>query len=155
MMGITSVDLAAMVAGFTHKPLAFGANCGVGASDLLRTMTGVAQTAPDIPMIAKGNAGIPKFVDGHIHYDGTPELMADYACLARDLGVKLIGGCCGSQPEHLSAMRAALETRDRQPMPNLETISSSLGAFSSDSDGTGKDAANAASGRTRRSRRRA
>ena len=61
-------------------------------------------------MIAKGNAGIPKFVDGHIHYDGTPELMADYAVLARDCGARIIGGCCGTTPAHLVAMRAALET---------------------------------------------
>ena len=60
-------------------------------------------------MIAKGNAGIPKFVEGHIHYDGTPELMADYAVLARDCGARIIGGCCGTTPAHLRAMRAALE----------------------------------------------
>ena len=62
--------------------------------------------APALPVIAKGNAGIPKFVEGAITYDGTPELMADYAVLARDCGAKIIGGCCGTTPEHLVAMRA-------------------------------------------------
>ena len=65
------------------RPLAFGANCGVGASDLLRTVLGFRASGSDIPFIAKGNAGIPKYHDGHIHYDGTPELMAEYAVLAR------------------------------------------------------------------------
>ena len=93
-----------------HPPLAFGANCGVGASDLLRTVLGFRAAHPALPVIAKGNAGIPKFVDGHIHYDGTPELMADYAVLARDCGATIIGGCCGTTPAHLVAMRAALES---------------------------------------------
>ena len=89
------------------------------------------------PLIAKGNAGIPKYHDGHIHYDGTPELMADYAVLARDAGVKIIGGCCGTMPEHLKAMRHALETRAKGPKPSVEDIQAQLGAFSSAKDGTG------------------
>jgi len=91
-------------AGLDHTPLAFGANCGVGASDLLRTVLGMSGTAT-LPLIAKGNAGIPKYVDGHIHYDGTPELMAEYATMAFDAGATIIGGCCGTMPVHLSAMR--------------------------------------------------
>ena len=86
MMGLTSAGMVALVAGLAHQPLAFGANCGVGASDLLRTVLGFRAAHPGLPVIAKGNAGIPKFHDGHIHYDGTPELMADYAVLARDCG---------------------------------------------------------------------
>ncbi|MDP5362407.1 MAG: homocysteine S-methyltransferase family protein, partial [Paracoccaceae bacterium] len=91
---------------------------------------------PTLPIIAKGNAGIPKYHDGHIHYDGTPELMADYAVLARDCGAKIIGGCCGTTPEHLVAMREALETRPRGDVPTLEQITTALGGFSSASDGT-------------------
>jgi 5-methyltetrahydrofolate--homocysteine methyltransferase len=62
--------------------------------------------------------------------------MADYAVLARDAGVRIIGGCCGTMPEHLSAMREALETRPRGARPTLEAISARLGGFSSASDGT-------------------
>ena len=86
MMGLTSAAMVQMVDKLAHKPLAFGANCGVGASDLLRTALGFVEAGATLPIIAKGNAGIPKYVDGHIHYDGTPELMADYAVLARDCG---------------------------------------------------------------------
>jgi 5-methyltetrahydrofolate--homocysteine methyltransferase len=123
-----------------HPPLAFGANCGTGASDLMRTVLGFAAEGTERPIIAKGNAGIPKYQDGHIHYDGTPPLMADYAVLARDAGAKIIGGCCGTTPEHLRAMREALETRPRGPRPTLERIAAALGGFSSASDGTGDDA---------------
>ncbi|AML52949.1 betaine--homocysteine S-methyltransferase [Falsihalocynthiibacter arcticus] len=139
MMGVTSSDMVDIVAKIENQPLAFGANCGVGASDLLRTVQGFSARGPVTPIISKGNAGIPKFHDGHIHYDGTPELMGDYACLARDSGATIIGGCCGTTPDHLRAMREALETRERGPRPSLEFITKSLGGFSSPKDGTGDD----------------
>lgn len=137
MMGVTSAQMAAMVAKIPNQPIAFGANCGVGASDLMRTILGFVAAAPELPIIAKGNAGIPKYHDGHIHYDGTPELMAEYAVLARDAGATIIGGCCGTMPDHLRSMRAALEERAPGPRPTLDEITGKLGAFSSASDGTG------------------
>jgi 5-methyltetrahydrofolate--homocysteine methyltransferase len=140
MMGLTAAGMVALVAEFEHPPLAFGANCGVGASDLLRTVLGFRAAEPALPVIAKGNAGIPKFVGGHIHYDGTPELMADYAVLARDCGATIVGGCCGTTPAHLGALRAALETTPRGPAPDLDTIAARLGGFSSASDGSGGEA---------------
>ena len=139
MMGVTSAAMAEMVEKLPNPPIAFGANCGVGASDLMRTVLGFVAAGTARPIIAKGNAGIPKYHDGHIHYDGTPDLMAEYAVLARDAGVRIIGGCCGTMPEHLTAMRAAMESRPKGPRPTLEDISAKLGAFSSASDGTGED----------------
>ena len=137
MMGITSAAMADMVEKLPNPPLAFGANCGVGASDLMRTVLGFVAQGTARPIIAKGNAGIPKYHDGHIHYDGTPDLMADYAVLARDAGVRIIGGCCGTMPDHLRAMRKALETHPKGDIPTLDAITSALGGFSSASDGTG------------------
>ena len=140
MMGMTSSSMAEMVERLVNPPIGFGANCGVGASDLMRTVLGFAATGTERPIIAKGNAGIPKYHDGHIHYDGTPELMAEYAVMARDAGVRIIGGCCGTMPEHLRAMRVALESRPKGNRPSLEVIQAKLGGFSSASDGTGDDA---------------
>lgn len=151
MMGVTSKDLASLMSGYAHAPVAFGANCGVGASDLLRTVLGISATKPDLAVVAKGNAGIPKYQDGHIHYDGTPELMAEYAVLARDAGAKVIGGCCGTQPIHLAAMRKALEETPKGDAPSLERVEAALGGFSSPSDGTEEGAERVA--RTRRRRR--
>ncbi|MFU8899294.1 MAG: betaine--homocysteine S-methyltransferase [Roseinatronobacter sp.] len=156
MMGVTSAAMSQMVHKLKHKPLAFGANCGVGASDLLRTVLGFVEAGSELPIIAKGNAGIPKYHDGHIHYDGTPALMADYAVLARDCGARIIGGCCGTMPNHLRAMREALETRAPGPRPSLEAITQALGGFSSAVDGTEEGSDNTAraartSGRRRRS----
>jgi 5-methyltetrahydrofolate--homocysteine methyltransferase len=105
---------------------------------------------PNHPIIAKGNAGIPKYVDGHIHYDGTPDLMAQYAVLARNCGASIIGGCCGTMPEHLAAMRNSLETQPVGKQPDLTEICAVLGEFSSISDGTGEPTV---STRVRRRRR--
>lgn len=139
MMGLTSEAMVKMVDKLPHAPLGFGANCGVGASDLLRTILGFVAQGTDHKIIAKGNAGIPKYHDGHIHYDGTPELMAQYAVLARDCGATIIGGCCGTTPEHLRHMREALEDQPVGPRPTLDKITQTLGGFSSASDGTGDD----------------
>ena len=151
MMGVTASAMADLVASLPNPPIAFGANCGTGASDLLRTTLGFVASGTETPIIAKGNAGIPKYVDGHIHYDGTPELMADYAVLARNCGAQIIGGCCGTKPMHLEKMREALEKTSKGSAPSLEDITSALGPFSSESDGSGE----AAPAPERRRRRRA
>ena len=148
MMGLTAGALAELAASLDHPPVAFGANCGAGASDLVRTVLGFE--GADRPVIAKGNAGIPRWVGGHVHYDGTPELMARYATLARDAGARVIGGCCGTGPEHLAAMRRALEGTAPGPRPELAEVAEALGAFTSEGDGTG---AGAAPARPRRRRR--
>jgi 5-methyltetrahydrofolate--homocysteine methyltransferase len=153
MMGVTSTAYATLAPTLAAQPLALGANCGVGASDLIRTVLGFSEAAPDAVIIAKANAGIPKYVEGHIHYDGTPELMADYARLARDAGARIVGGCCGTKPVHLVAMRAALEAHAPGPRPTLAEIEARLGGFSSSTDGaTGGDAP--VSRHERRGRRR-
>jgi len=150
MMGLTAPDMTKMVEKLANLPLAFGANCGVGASDLLRTVLGFSAVGTERPIIAKGNAGIPKYVEGHIHYDGTPELMADYAALARDCGATIIGGCCGTTPDHLRSMRTALEERPKGERPTLDMITEALGGLSSVDDGTSEDGPKARVTRRRR-----
>jgi 5-methyltetrahydrofolate--homocysteine methyltransferase len=149
-MGITSAALVTMVEALPNPPLGFGANCGTGASDLLRTVLGFASQGSPLPIIAKGNAGIPKYVDGHIHYDGTPNLMADYAVMARDCGATIIGGCCGTMPDHLRKMRAALDSRPKRQAPTLDQITDRIGPCSSLNDGTDDTAAPPPRRRSRR-----
>ena len=129
MMGIPPARLAGEVAGLLPAPLAIGANCGVGASDLLASVLAMTAAHPDAIVIAKANCGIPQWHGTHIHYSGTPELMADYARLAIDAGARIIGGCCGTSPEHLAAMRHALDTHWRGPRPALEEIIARTGAL--------------------------
>ncbi len=137
MMGVTSHGYAEIAGGLPAVPIAFGANCGTGAPDLMRTVLGLTEAAPGAVVVAKANAGIPKYVEGKIEYDGTPELMADYAILARNAGARIIGGCCGSKPEHVRAIRNALETTPPGGRPSLDLVREKLGEFSSADDGLG------------------
>jgi len=94
-----------------------GANCGNGPGEIEAVMTEMAQHRPDgIFLMAQSNAGMPQYNAGHIHYDGTPEVMAEYAKKMRNLGVNVIGGCCGTTPAHLRAMRQALDDVADEPV---------------------------------------
>jgi len=150
MMGITPKAFGALTQSLPTQPVAIGANCGVGASELVATVLGITAARPDAAVVAKGNCGIPQYVDGHIHYTGTPELMADYARIAFDAGAKIIGGCCGTSPEHLAAMRKSLETYTRGERPTVEVIERRLGPVSE----LAKGIDTAAAGAARRERRR-
>lgn len=89
--------------------LAIGANCGTGSDELIDTIKAMRAANPDVLLVAKANAGVPKIADGgDIIYDGTPEVMAQYAVDVRASGATLIGGCCGSTPIHIRAMAEAL-----------------------------------------------
>ena len=127
MMGVAPEALAVLVASLDPAPLAFGANCGVGASDLLISVLAMIQARPGAVLIAKANAGIPQWHGAHIHYSGTPELMAQYAGLAIDAGVRIIGGCCGSKPAHLAAMRKAIDSHRAGARPKLAQVVEALG----------------------------
>ncbi len=150
MMGITPTAFGALAASLSTQPVAIGANCGVGASELIATVMGITAARPDIAVVAKGNCGVPKYHDGHIHYTGTPELMADYARIALDSGAKIIGGCCGTSPEHLASMRRALEGHTKGARPTIELVEEKLGPVSE----LAKGIDTAAVGAARRERRR-
>ncbi|WP_158815242.1 betaine--homocysteine S-methyltransferase [Methylocapsa sp. S129] len=127
MMGVAPAALAELVSCFDPKPLAFGANCGVGASDLVMSILAMTQARPEAVVIAKANAGIPQWHGAHIHYSGTPELMAEYAGLAIDAGARIVGGCCGSTAAHLAAMRRAIDSHAAGGRPQLTDVVAALG----------------------------
>jgi len=128
MMGCTPVNLVSLIEKLPFKPLAAGANCGVGPADLIRSV--IDMKGALFPLIAKANAGIPEFSDGEIHYSGTPSLMAEYAVLARRAGAKIIGGCCGTSAKHVEAMKTALSISRENSELSFEEIQAKLGKFS-------------------------
>jgi methionine synthase I (cobalamin-dependent) len=129
MMGITPSDLAGLHR--KHQLAACGSNCGVSPSELVASIVNLAAASDSAAvLVAKSNCGIPQYVDGAIRFDGTPELMAVYAGLALDAGARIIGGCCGTTPEHLRRMRVALEAHAPGPKPDLATIEAKLGTIS-------------------------
>ena len=128
MMGISPEHFVAMVHKGDVHPIAFGGNCGTGAPDLLAGLISVrGMLRPDDIVITKANCGIPEFKDGEICYSGTEEIMAQYAIFARDAGAKIIGGCCGTTPDHVRAMRRALETTPPGEPPTIHDIVEKMG----------------------------
>ena len=127
MMGLLPKDIHGVADGLGSEPIAVGANCGVGASDILATLLDMSAARPEATIIVKGNCGIPEFRGAEIHYSGTPELMSDYVRLAIDSGAKIIGGCCGTSFEHLAAMRVALDAHQKTSRPTVETIVERIG----------------------------
>ena len=144
MMGLMPGAMADTLAAEPVAPLAMGANCGVGASDILVTLLEM-DGAPHA-LVSKGNCGVPHFVGTEIVYTGTPELMAKYATMAIDSGARIVGGCCGTTPVHLAAMRAAIDAYNAGSRPTLEQIVEQIGPL------TNAVPAENAERRTRRSR---
>jgi methionine synthase I (cobalamin-dependent) len=135
MMGLTPAETLIISTGLNAHITAIGSNCGVGASEVvaaicnLVTAANVAGVKP--ALVAKANCGIPDYVDGKIVYSGTPELMAEYAILSANAGASIIGGCCGTTPLHIKAMRGAIDSW--QPggvSPSIESITEILGELS-------------------------
>lgn len=128
MMGLTPAYCLELAQSLTPRPLATGGNCGTGAPDLLAGLISVQKNLPpDMAIIAKANCGVPEWQGDEIVYNGTPELMANYAIMARNAGARIIGGCCGTTPEHIRAMRHALETHEKGACPTLEAVIAEIG----------------------------
>jgi methionine synthase I (cobalamin-dependent) len=148
MMGITPAALVEFARELQPPPMAIGANCGVGASDLVMSVLGMNAKQAGIPLIAKANAGVPQFIGAEIHYSGTPELMANYVGIAADSGVRIIGGCCGTTFAHMAAMREALAVHRPGAQPDEAKVVAELGALQTPEGTVGR-----ARGVGRRSRR--
>lgn len=118
MMGVTGTALAELAVRLELD--AVGANCGNNLADTERALVEMRAVDGGLVLISKGNAGIPEWHGTELHYNGTPEVMAAYADRARAIGVRLIGACCGSTPDHLAFMRKVLD--GEEPVPEVEEV---------------------------------
>ncbi len=83
-----------------------GANCGRGVDEMRVIAADMVAARPEgVFLMTQSNAGLPKLVGDEFLYDGAPEVMAEWATEMRDIGIDVIGACCGSTPEHIAAMR--------------------------------------------------
>jgi 5-methyltetrahydrofolate--homocysteine methyltransferase len=87
---------------------AFGANCGATLEMTEGAVAKMHQTAPQVPLAVKPNAGKPYTVGRQVVYDATPQDMADYARRFVALGARVVGACCGSAPAHIQAIAQAV-----------------------------------------------
>lgn len=127
MMGLEPSALGDVVNAAPSAPIAIGANCGVGAPDLLISILSMTEKDPNRIVIAKANCGIPEVKGDKVVYSGTPDLMARFAELAIDSGARIIGGCCGTSPTHLAAMRKAIDDHTKGPRPDRATVEADIG----------------------------
>ena len=94
-----------------------GANCGANLADTEAAVAAIRSTCGDIPVVSKANAGIPVWKGDVLEYDATPEILSAHAHRLREAGISVIGGCCGSTPEHISHIRGVLD--GTLPVPDI------------------------------------
>lgn len=138
MMGLSPNDIVNVTNDMKTPLMAFGSNCGVGAAELVAAIINI-KTALDSSslekpeeaiIISKANCGVPEYINGEIVYSGTEEIMSDYAGMAIDAGARIIGGCCGTSPQHVKAMRKAIDNHTKGETPTQEEIEKRLGQLS-------------------------
>lgn len=106
MMGVKPEDAARKLNEWGAA--AIGGNCGNGPAEIVQAIQKMRAVAPQAILIAKPNAGKPEIVEGKTIFPATPQVMAESAVALREAGARIIGGCCGTTPAHIRAMRAAL-----------------------------------------------
>jgi 5-methyltetrahydrofolate--homocysteine methyltransferase len=107
MMGVAPAVAVREIGGLGVA--AVGANCGRGPGEMEQIMAAMAaQRLEGLLLVAQSNAGLPHVVGDHFEYDATPDDMAAHARRLREIGVDLIGACCGSTPAHVAAMHDVL-----------------------------------------------
>jgi methionine synthase / methylenetetrahydrofolate reductase(NADPH) len=107
-----------------------GANCSGGPAQLFRILSQMKQAVPEAKFVVKPNAGWPEQIGGRVMYSAQPDYFGEYAQSFAELGVSIIGGCCGTTPDHIAQMRIALDsappitksTAAAVATPSLETV---------------------------------
>ena len=117
---------AALTALLAMKPAVIGINCATGPAEMQEHLRHLAQHSP-IPISVLPNAGLPSVVDGKTHYDLTPQQLAEFhRHHVHDLGITVVGGCCGTTPEHLRQVVEAVRNitpAKRQPQQEASVTS--------------------------------
>ncbi|MGB7096253.1 MAG: betaine--homocysteine S-methyltransferase [Anaerolineales bacterium] len=106
MMGVTPEQAFETLTSFGVEAL--GGNCGNGPEEIIEVITRMRAIDQETILVAKANAGIPELVQGKAVYRASPETMADYAIQSYQAGARVIGACCGSTPDHISAIVESL-----------------------------------------------
>jgi methionine synthase I (cobalamin-dependent) len=111
MMGVKPEQVAREIGPLVEGT---GANCGRDPAEHLSFVRAMRQVAPDTILWVKPNAGLPRMVGDEIIYDATPEQMGKIALQLQEAGAQVIGGCCGTTPDHVRAMAAALRRQEER-----------------------------------------
>ena len=88
-----------------------GSNCGNGIEDMIGIVRAIRTTDNKIPVIIQANAGIPELIDGVTVFRESPQMMASFVPELIKAGANIIGGCCGTTPDHIREMARVLKTK--------------------------------------------
>jgi len=86
-----------------------GTNCGNGITEMVRLVREIRSVEPNLPILVQPNAGIPTETGGNVTWPDTPEMIASMVPQLIDEGANIVGGCCGTTPQHIAAMRKAID----------------------------------------------
>ncbi|MBK9392275.1 MAG: homocysteine S-methyltransferase family protein [Bacteroidetes bacterium] len=103
MMGVSPAEM--VVAMKEAGADIVGSNCGNGIENMIGIVKEIRNTDKDIPVMIQANAGVPEFIDGKTVFRESPELMASFVPALIEAGANIIGGCCGTTPKHIIAIR--------------------------------------------------
>ena len=107
MMGATPADAAK--AGIEAGAHIIGTNCGSGFERMIDIVREIRAVTDDTPILVHANAGLPQYVDGKTVFPETPEQMAALVPEIIEAGANIVGGCCGTTPEHIRAIKEAVD----------------------------------------------
>lgn len=128
MMGISGTQLGEWWKKSPHAPLTIGANCGIGPGDAVSVALDITEVAPNAVVVVKANCGMPLYQTDALVYPVGPDEMGDYVELAIRSGARIVGACCGSTPDHIAAIRRAVDAGVSGPRPTHAEIEARLDA---------------------------
>jgi methionine synthase / methylenetetrahydrofolate reductase(NADPH) len=99
-----------------------GVNCSGGPAQLSRILKQMCHAVPNGNFWVKPNAGWPEQVGGRIMYPADPEYFGEYALSFHEIGASIVGGCCGTTPQHIAAMRKALDTAPQRSPAQISVL---------------------------------
>ena len=109
MMGISPAEAAGACVEAGADVI--GTNCGNGMKNMITIVAQMRDAVPGIPILVHANAGLPEIINGEIAYPETPEQMQALVPQIISAGANIIGGCCGTTPEHIAAIKTAVNSR--------------------------------------------
>lgn len=107
MMGVSPEDMVKQIVDAGAELI--GANCGNGSKDMIGIVKDIRKVDKDIPILIHANAGAPIYKDGETVFPESPEEMCQYTQVLIDAGANIIGGCCGTTPQHISKIVEAVK----------------------------------------------
>ncbi len=107
MMGVSPAEMVPVLK--EAGACVLGSNCGNGTEGMISVLKEIREADPDVPILIQGNAGSPEYRSGRTVFNETPEVMAGFIPELVRYGANIIGGCCGTTPDHISRLVKDLE----------------------------------------------